>query len=59
LDANYFYGDFLYQQHEFGEAAKVLRHALTLPPHPDRPVWDKSRRVVIQELLAKIQQQAK
>ena len=59
LDANYFYGDFLYQQHELGEAAKVLRHALALPAHPDRPVWDKSRRVVIQELLAKIQQQAK
>jgi tetratricopeptide (TPR) repeat protein len=54
LDANYFYGDFLYQQHEYAAAEKVLRHALSLPPHPERPVWDKSRRLVIQELLAKI-----
>jgi len=54
LDANYFYGDFLYEQHEYAAAEKVLRHALTLPPHPERPLWDKSRRLVIQELLTKI-----
>jgi len=55
LDANYFYGDFLYQQHEYAEAERVLRRALTLPAHPERPIWDRSRRLVIQELLAKIQ----
>ncbi len=54
LDANYFYGDFLYEQHEYAAAEKVLRRALTLPPHPDRPIWDKSRRMVMQELLGKI-----
>jgi cytochrome c-type biogenesis protein CcmH/NrfG len=54
LDANYFYGDFLYQQKEYPEAAKVLKHALALPVHPDRPIWDHERRLVIQELLAKI-----
>ena len=54
LDANYFYGDFLFEQHEYATAEKVLRHALTLPAHPDRPLWDKSRRLVIQELLTKI-----
>jgi len=54
LDANYFYGDFLFEQHEYAAAEKVLRHALTLPAHPDRPLWDKSRRLVIQELLTKI-----
>jgi tetratricopeptide (TPR) repeat protein len=54
LDANYFYGDFLYQQHEYATAAEVLRHALSLPAHPERPIWDRSRRLVIQELLAKI-----
>ena len=58
LDANYFYGDFLFQQGEYVEAGHVLRRALTLPAHPDRPIWDKSRRLVIQELLAKIQKQA-
>ena len=54
LDANYFYGDFLYEQHEYPEAQQVFKHALSLPPHPDRPIWDKSRRLVIQEDLAKM-----
>jgi tetratricopeptide (TPR) repeat protein len=54
LDANYFYGDFLFQQKEYPEAAKVLKHALALPAHPDRPIWDRSRRLVIQDLLAKL-----
>src|SRR5579863_6783923 len=36
LDANYFYGDFLYEQHEYSEAQQVFKHALSLPPHPDR-----------------------
>ena len=55
LDANYFYGDFLYEQHEYPEAEQVFRRALTLPPHPDRPIWDKSRRLVMQDDLAKMQ----
>jgi cytochrome c-type biogenesis protein CcmH/NrfG len=54
LDANYFYGDFLLQQKEYPEAAKVLKRALALPAHPDRPIWDRERRLVIQELLAKL-----
>jgi tetratricopeptide (TPR) repeat protein len=54
LDANYFYADFLYEQHEYAEAVKVLKRALTLPAHPERPLWDQSRRQVIEELLAKI-----
>ena len=54
LDANYFYGDFLFQQKEYPEATKVLKHALALPAHPERPIWDHSRRLVIQELLAKL-----
>lgn len=54
LDAWYFYGDFLYEQKEYAKSAEVFRHALTLPPHPDRPVWDKNRRLVIEEKLASI-----
>ena len=54
LDANYFYGDFLYEQKEYPEAKKVLTRALALPAHPERPIWDRSRRLVIQELLAKM-----
>jgi hypothetical protein len=36
----------------------VLKHALTLPAHPERPIWDKNRRIVIQELLEKVQLKA-
>jgi len=56
MDANYFYADFLMSQHEYAAAYKVLKHALSLPPQPDRPLWDKNRRAVIKELMAKAQQ---
>jgi len=55
LDAWYFYGDFLYAQNEFPKAAAAFQHALKIPTHPDRPLWDKNRRLVIEELLAKIE----
>jgi tetratricopeptide (TPR) repeat protein len=55
LDANYFYGDFLMEQQELPAAEKIFKYALTLPPHPDRPLWDKSRRLVMQDDLAKMQ----
>lgn len=55
LDANYFYGDFLYSEHEYPAAEQVFKRALVLPPHPDRPIWDKSRRLVMQEDLEKMQ----
>jgi tetratricopeptide (TPR) repeat protein len=54
LDAWYFYGDFLYEQKEYSKAAEVFHHALSISPHPDRPVWDKNRRLVIEERLASI-----
>jgi tetratricopeptide (TPR) repeat protein len=54
LDAWYFYGDFLYEQKEYPRAAEVFHHALSLPSHPDRPAWDKNRRLVIEERLASI-----
>ncbi|MGZ3638461.1 MAG: tetratricopeptide repeat protein [Ktedonobacterales bacterium] len=53
MDANYFYGDFLMGQHEYAAAYKILKHALSLPLQPDRPLWDKNRRAVIRELMAK------
>jgi tetratricopeptide (TPR) repeat protein len=53
MDANYFYADFLMTQKEYAAADKVLKHALSLPTSPDRPLWDKNRRGVIRELIAK------
>lgn len=55
MDANYFYADFLISQHEYAAAYKVLRHALSLPPQQNRPLWDKNRRAVIRELMTKTQ----
>jgi tetratricopeptide (TPR) repeat protein len=58
MDANYFYADFLMGQLEYAAAYKVLKHAISLPPQPKRPLWDKNRRAVIKELIAKAQAQA-
>src|ERR1700721_1236222 len=55
LDANYFYGDFLFRQDERAEAIKVLEHALTLPELSNRPIWDKSRRAEIRKILSQLQ----
>lgn len=59
LDALYFYGDFLMNQGEYPEAVAVWKRALALPPHPDRPLWDKNRREVIREQLEKIEPKAR
>ena len=58
MDAKYFYADFVMGQHEYAAAYKILKHALTLPPQADRPLWDKNRRAVIRELMAKAQAEA-
>jgi WS/DGAT/MGAT family acyltransferase len=51
LDAWYFYGDFLLAQGEYAKAREAFTHALSIPPHPDRPLWDENRRLVIREKL--------
>ena len=55
LDANFFYGDFLFKLGERSEAAKILEHALTLPELSNRPLWDKSLRAAIRQTLSEIQ----
>ena len=55
LDANYFYGDFLYRNGEHAEAVKVLEHAQTLPELSNRPMWDRSRRAEIRKILSEFQ----
>jgi tetratricopeptide (TPR) repeat protein len=57
MDANYFYADFLMSEKDYAAAEKVLKHALSLPPRPDRPLWDQNRRGVMRALLAKAQAQ--
>ncbi|UZW57342.1 tetratricopeptide repeat protein [Sphingobium sp. JS3065] len=54
LDANYFWGDFLYDQGDTAGAKAALAKALRAPHDPDRPVWDTGRRREVQGLLKKI-----
>lgn len=54
IDANYFYGDFLYQQERYAEAVKVLEHAAQAPPRPGRETADAGRQSEIATLLQKV-----
>ena len=54
LDAWYFYGDYLFSQGQNAKARDAFSHALATPVHPDRPLWDKNRRLVIHEKLDEI-----
>lgn len=54
LDALYFYGDFLHGEGDDAKAKEMFRRALALPAHPQRADWDRNRRLVIEELLAKM-----
>jgi tetratricopeptide (TPR) repeat protein len=55
LDANFFYGEFLFKLGERSEAAKILERALTLPELSNRPLWDRSLRAAIRQTLSEIQ----
>jgi tetratricopeptide (TPR) repeat protein len=55
IDANYFYGDFMYRQGDKQAALAALHKALQGPARPDRPLADEGRRHEIQALIAKIQ----
>lgn len=54
LDANYFYGDFLYDQGDNAGAKSYLQKALRAPHDATRPAWDAGRRREVQALIAKI-----
>jgi tetratricopeptide (TPR) repeat protein len=54
MDANYFYGDFLYRKGHYPEALSALDKALHAPPRPKRPLADEGRRQEIQAIIAKI-----
>lgn len=54
LDANYFWGDFLYDQGDKAGAKAALLKALRAPHDPNRTVWDAGRRGEVQALLKKV-----
>ncbi len=57
IDPNYFYGDFLLEQHRYQEAIEVLKHALQAPDRPNRPLADAGRRDEIRGKLARAEEQ--
>ncbi len=54
LDANYFYGDFLFSEGKYAQARKVLERGLQAPVDARRPIWNKGRRLEIRALIARI-----
>lgn len=56
IDANFFWGDFLFRQGDFAGAAKALERALAAPARPGREVADHGRRAEATALLAQARQ---
>jgi tetratricopeptide (TPR) repeat protein len=54
IDSNYFWGDFLFHQGQYADAAKALKTALAAPARPGREVADSGRRGEIQKLLGQV-----
>lgn len=52
IDSNYFYGDFLLQQKEYGAARAAFEKALSAPDRPGRVLADSGRREEIKVRLA-------
>ena len=54
IDPNYFYGEFLYDKHQYSEAKKHLELAMQAPSREDRPLADKSRQQEVIQILNKV-----
>ena len=54
IDANFFYGDYLYRGGDFVAAESFLRKALKAPARPGRVLADEGRKGEIEDLLRKI-----
>lgn len=55
IDANYFYGEFLFKRGELNKAAEVLKKGLLAAPREGREVADEGRKKEINDLLKKIE----
>lgn len=53
VDANYFYGEFLYDEGDYREALQHLETARKAPARPGREIADAGRRQEIDALIAK------
>lgn len=57
IDANYFYGDYLYEQERYDEALKVLQHAAAAPARPGREAADAGRQAEIAAKIAEVKEE--
>lgn len=53
IDANFFYGEFLIEQHQSAQALEHLHKALRAPARPGRELADSGRRKEIEAMIAK------
>jgi len=54
IDANYFYGEFLFKTGELNKATEFLKKALLAEPREGREIADEGRKKEINDLLKKI-----
>ena len=54
IDANYFYGEFLFKRGQLNKATEVLKKGLLASPREGREVADEGRKKEINDLLKKI-----
>lgn len=54
IDANFFYGDYLYRKGDLAGAERYLRKALQAPPRAGRKIADEGRRTEAEALLAQV-----
>ncbi|TKB45447.1 tetratricopeptide repeat protein [Thalassotalea mangrovi] len=54
IDPNYFFGEFLYDDHQYQQAKKYLLIAQQAPAREDRPLADKYRQQEITDLISKV-----
>ena len=59
MDANYFYGDYLVQQHKYREALPYLEKALAVPVRPEHERYDTGLRTEVVTALAIARQKLK
>jgi len=54
IDPNYFYAEFLYEEHEYAQALQYLDKAAKAAPRPGRELADKGRRGEIATLTSRV-----
>jgi hypothetical protein len=54
IDPNYFYGEFLYDEHQYAKAKDVLQTALNAPKREYRELADEARRAEVHALMQKV-----